>query len=64
MKKILPLIVSWFFLGCTGNKSAEIKETDLDNTDNDDTSAKPMKVLDSATKDSNTALTTIYNLNH
>jgi hypothetical protein len=42
MKKIFIILILSSLIACSGNESAEIKPTDLDRTDNDDTSARPI----------------------
>jgi hypothetical protein len=47
MKKIMIITAIIGLIACNGNESADIKPTDLDRTDNDDTSAQPKILPDS-----------------
>jgi hypothetical protein len=40
MKKLFLVLTLSSLLACNGNESADNEEVDLDNTDNDDTSAR------------------------
>lgn len=41
MKKLFIVFITGVLISCHGTESADAKPTDLDRTDNDDTSAKP-----------------------